>query len=146
MSFDCILVPTDGGDTNEPAETRAIQLAAEQGASLEVLHVVEALSLPVGDHRDALLETLDSEANAIVDRVVGRAADAGVVDATGTVTHGRAPSRIVEIAAKRGCDVIVMGTHGRAENQPYILGSVTARVLQHSPVEVLVVPTHTDRK
>jgi nucleotide-binding universal stress UspA family protein len=146
MSFERVLLPTDGREISEPAETRVIEIALEAGASVEVVHVLDALALPVAEHKEALLETLDSEAHAIVDRVVQRAQDAGVAEVSGTVTRGKAAPHIVDIADELGCDLIVMGTHGRAENQPYILGSVTVRVLRHSPVEVLVVPTHSDRR
>jgi nucleotide-binding universal stress UspA family protein len=146
MSFERILLPTDGGEISEPSETRAIELALEAGASLEVAHILDALALPVAEHKEALLKTLESEAHAIVDRVVQRAQDAGVAEVNGTVARGKAAPHIVDLADELGSDLILMGTHGRAENQPYILGSVTARVLQHPPVEVLVVPTHSDRR
>jgi nucleotide-binding universal stress UspA family protein len=141
VSFERVLLPTDGSAISRPAERRAIELASEAGASLVVLHVLELYGPPLEEHRDALRDELTREARAFVDRIVERATDAGVADATGTVEEGRAPEEIVAVATERDCDVVVMGTHGRANHQPYVLGSVTARVLQESPVEVLVVPT-----
>lgn len=141
MSFERILLPTDGSSANRRAEARAIELAAESGAALDVLHVLEHLALPFDEHADALRETLASEAEAFVGEVVERARDAGVREANWTVTKGRPHESIVETAEDHGCDLVVMGTHGRAEHDPYVLGSVTARALQQSPVEVLVVPT-----
>lgn len=145
MGFERLLLPTDGSAVSEPAETRAIELAREWGASLDVVHVIEATALPLGEHREGLIETLEAEAGAFVNSVVRRAEDAGVADVSGTVVRGKPYEAILDLVDERGCDVIVMGTHGRAEHQPYVLGSVTARVLQHTPIEVLVVPTHQDR-
>jgi nucleotide-binding universal stress UspA family protein len=142
MSFERILLPTDGSTASERAAARAIDLATESGAALEVLHVLEDRPLPFGEHSDALRETLESEAEAFVDAVVERASDAGVGTVDGTVVRGTPYETIVALAEERGCDLVVMGTHGRTEHEPYVLGSVTVRVLQHSPVEVLVVPTH----
>jgi nucleotide-binding universal stress UspA family protein len=128
VSFERILLPTDGSAVSRPAERRAIELARGSGASLAVLHVLEPYG-PAADHRDALREELTREARAFVEEAVARATDAGVADATGTVREGTAAEEIVAFAEERGCDVVVMGTRGRANHGPYALGSVTARVL-----------------
>ncbi len=47
---------------------------------------------------------------------------------------------ILEVAEARGCDLIVMGRSGYGGLQPPFIGSVTARVIGYSPVDVLVVP------
>lgn len=140
MSVERILLPTDGSPASEAAAERAIELARESGADLHVLHVLELLALPF-EHSEALRTTLASEAAEFVDGIVARAKDAGVGEVDGTVRKGRPYETILGVAEERGCDLIVMGSSGRARHPPDVLGSVTARVLQHSPVEVLVVPT-----
>lgn len=51
------------------------------------------------------------------------------------------PAReIVRLAEERGCDVIVMSTHGRSGLTRALVGSVTDRVLRRSSVPVVVVP------
>src|SRR5690349_2591458 len=46
---------------------------------------------------------------------------------------------IVDHAAKRGCDLIVMASHGRRGVAAMLLGSETQRVLIHSKIPVLIV-------
>ena len=45
---------------------------------------------------------------------------------------------ILRAARSLGCDLIVMGSHGRGAAATVLLGSQTARVLAHSRIPVLV--------
>jgi nucleotide-binding universal stress UspA family protein len=51
---------------------------------------------------------------------------------------------ILEILARLGCDLIVMGTHGRSWLKHLLFGSVTEEVvrLAHCPVMVVKAPAH----
>ena len=53
----------------------------------------------------------------------------------------RAASAIVAAARDAGCDLIVMGTHGRRGASHLVLGSDAEAVLKTSPVPVLLVRT-----
>ena len=46
---------------------------------------------------------------------------------------------IVETAASKEADLIVMGSHGRSGLEKLVLGSVTQAVLSHTRLPVLVV-------
>ena len=46
---------------------------------------------------------------------------------------------ILETAEAEGCDLIVMGSHGRKGMQALILGSVAQKVLTHAKMPVLIV-------
>ncbi|MCU0956446.1 MAG: universal stress protein, partial [Hydrogenophaga sp.] len=46
---------------------------------------------------------------------------------------------ILETAQAEGCDLIVMGSHGRQGVKALILGSVAQKILTHAKVPVLVV-------
>jgi nucleotide-binding universal stress UspA family protein len=54
------------------------------------------------------------------------------------VTHNHPHEAIVAIAKDKGCDIIVMATHGRSGIVSLLLGSVTAKVLAHATVPVVV--------
>jgi nucleotide-binding universal stress UspA family protein len=45
---------------------------------------------------------------------------------------------IIRVAEKRGCDLIMMASHGRRGLKGLLLGSETQKVLTHSRIPVLV--------
>ena len=51
--------------------------------------------------------------------------------------HGHAPEVIVDVA--KGCDLIVMGTHGRTGLLHLLLGSVAEKIVRHAPCPVVTV-------
>ena len=52
---------------------------------------------------------------------------------------GTRHSEILNLAAERKIDLIVMGTHGRTGVKRFLLGSVAERVVRESPVPVLTI-------
>ena len=56
------------------------------------------------------------------------------------IVGGAADEAILDYAKENNIDLIVMSTHGRSGVHRWIFGSVTQRVLRHSPVPVLIVP------
>jgi nucleotide-binding universal stress UspA family protein len=72
------------------------------------------------------------------------AAAAGVNCETMHVEHDQPYLAIIEAAAQRLCDLIVMASHGRRGISAILLGSETNKVLTHSTIPVLVVrPRHS---
>ena len=67
-----------------------------------------------------------------------RAAAAGVAHRT-EVAMGEDPHEAIIAAARtHGCDLVAMASHGRRGVKALVLGSVTAKVLTHSEIPVLV--------
>jgi len=142
--YDEILVPTDGSPASEAAIEHAIDLAAQYGARLHALYVVDGAAystLEAGS--EIVVEALRSEGETATQRVADAAADAGT-DTTTTVTTGTAYQSIRDYVAENGIDMIVMGTHGRKGLDRYLLGSVTERVVRTADVPVLTVRQSTD--
>ena len=63
---------------------------------------------------------------------------AGVECETIREIHDQAYRAIIDAAHARGCDLIVMASHGRRGISALLLGSETVKVLTHSTIPVLV--------
>jgi len=63
---------------------------------------------------------------------------AGVACDTVQVEHEHVYQAIIDTANSKGCDLIVMASHGRRGISAIVLGSETVKVLTHSRIPVLV--------
>jgi len=59
------------------------------------------------------------------------------------LTEGDASLQILTQARERGCDLIVIGKHGRQAAEELLLGSVTKHVVSEAECDVLVSTVHT---
>lgn len=142
-----LLVPCDGSERSQRAVTQAVALALALGSRLTVLHVQRAPTLPMpgmGERLDpATLQALTRAAREEAERILARAlatAGAAGVPAEAERIEAESPHRaILESAARLGCDLIVMASHGRRGLRGVLLGSETQRVLVEARVPVLVV-------
>ncbi|WP_129112782.1 universal stress protein [Halegenticoccus tardaugens] len=142
--YERILIPTDGSDAAESAVERAVDLAAEYGATLHALYVVDTAAYGTVDvNFPAFAEELEKEGERAVERVAEAAAEANVPVET-EVTPGSPERVITKYVREHDIDLVVMGTHGRRGLERYLLGSVTARVVRTSDAPVLTVRYHPD--
>jgi nucleotide-binding universal stress UspA family protein len=138
-----MLVGTDGSPRAERAVERAIDQAKCQGASL----------LIVAAFRESgpFLETITSSAKAEAGHLRGaaemalmraarRAKEKGV-EAEWEAHEGDPAEVILDVAARRGVDLIVVGNRGLSGARRYLLGSVPSKVVHHAECDVLVVRT-----
>jgi nucleotide-binding universal stress UspA family protein len=142
MGFKSILSPVDGSPPSDAAVLLAVQLAKESGAQLTFCHAV-AVPLPVHDAggfaREQMMEEGKAQGNAALDAAKAKAMAAGVQAQT-ELLAGPVADAILDAAKARGCDVIVMGTHGRSGLARAVLGSKTADVIARSSLPILVAP------
>ena len=144
-----IMAPIDGSRNSVAALQVAVSLAKDYEAELIVVHVLHARSLlfstplisgvPSASSRQTY-EAEEKEAKKMVDDAVGFAARHGV-KASGQVA-GPADTiakEIVESAASRGVDLIVIGTRGLGAFKRLFMGSVSAGVASRATCPVLVV-------
>lgn len=139
-----LLVPTDGSPLSDYAVEQALAFASELGARITVFTVVEPFHViaympeQVAETRDAY----DRHARQEAERRLAKAADkcraAGVEHATLITSADDPHEAIIAAARTRGCDLIAMASHGRRGVKALVLGSVTAKVLMHSELPVLV--------
>ncbi|RJX43706.1 universal stress protein [Halonotius aquaticus] len=137
--YDTILVPTDGSEPAGAAVDHAVDLAANSGATLHALSVVDSsayASLDVSSEQ--VLDSLETRAGEATETIAETAADAGVETVT-EVSIGSPHEQITDYAEAVDADLIVMGTHGRTGLDRFLLGSVTERVVRAGPCPVLTV-------
>jgi nucleotide-binding universal stress UspA family protein len=143
--FSRILVPTDFSPPSDAALAVAKALAAQFGASIHLIHVLEdpystaAYAVEVyGYLPSGLKNTWQDQAQARLDGLLAPAERARFY-ATTTVLFGSAAESIVEYARDHAMNLIVMGTHGREGVAHLLLGSVTERVVRTAECPVLTV-------
>ncbi|RZF25682.1 universal stress protein [Paraburkholderia sp. UYCP14C] len=147
--FHRILVALDGSNTASRAFDAALTLAAESGAELTPLHVIDvpiiAYDAP-GFDPCAIQNAFIEEGKRIVADAQSRLAARGVKGTPRTVAASipgeDVAKRIVAAALEWRTDLIVMGTHGRRGVQRLMLGSVAERVLRGARCPVLMIPAH----
>ena len=137
-----ILHPTDFSDCSRLAFRLASLLAREQGARLVILHVKQVLG-PMVAYGNAMAQLESGEDQEKHWEILGRFQ---VSDSRVSVEHrlveGDAAREIVRVADDVGCDLIVMGSHGRTGLQRLVFGSVAEQVLRKArcPVVTVKVP------
>jgi len=144
--FKHILIPTDGSERSERGLALGVNLAKIHGARVTVIHVVPDFHLMIayeGAFDPATEEKIEREALVKAEGYLATAKkvadDAGVPCETLRATSDHPYDEIVKTSEQRGCDLIVMTSHGRRSIMSILLGSETRKVLSHASVPVLVV-------
>lgn len=143
--FKNILVPVDFSPYSARAVDTAVELAILFGARLHVVHVEQPVVPAPVPHVPPLigLEAITEAARAACEKqlldTAARIRTAGVSAVDTELLEGIAWRAIVDVAQRDGCDLIVMGTHGRSGFQRALLGSVAERVVRKAPCAVLTV-------
>ena len=137
MEFDRILVPMKLGDIGEEMVATAIALAKERGAQIEAITVVRV------PRRFQLEGDLPADVAARVDASLEEARALGAdygVEVRGDVVRARSIGHaIVDEAARRNADLIVLGSAARWRRQSRFFSPTVDFVLRRAPCEVLVV-------
>ena len=139
-----ILIPTDGSELSEKAVKEGIELAMSMKAKVTVFTAsppfpVVSSEVPVGADSIALYTASAEERAAARLRPGLEYAHArGVSARTQHVFAERPYEAIIAAAAKAGCDLVCMASHGRKGIAGLLVGSETNKVLTHSKVPVLV--------
>jgi nucleotide-binding universal stress UspA family protein len=136
-----ILIPTDGSELAEHAVTNGLSLAKSVGAKVTVIIVEEPFADDPFRSETSALEQLaehKEQAESVLSRAADAAKKAGVPCDTMQLANTEPYQAIIAAASDRGCDLIVMASHGRGGLSAVVLGSVTNKVLTHTKTPVLV--------
>lgn len=144
--YDRILVPTDGSEGVERAVTHAVDLAAAHEATIHAVYVVNTAGftgLPMESSWEGVEKMLREDAENALETVRTLAGQQDVTVET-HVLEGPPQREIVRYAEEEGCDLVVMGTHGRGGIDRLLLGSVAEKVVRSSNVPVMTVRVGTE--
>ena len=145
-----ILLSADGSDVARKGVEGGIALAKALNAKATVITVTEALPVYYGsgdatgwipsqaefDRFDAVCKEFASK---VLDEARAMAEQSGISAELLHVSNEHPATAIIETAKSRGCDLIVMASHGRDVLRKLLLGSQTSEVLVDGSVPVLVV-------
>ena len=90
------------------------------------------------DTREQFLVESRAQAEKNLATLKRAATEAGVPCDTVVETSDHPYEAIIRTADSRGCDLILMASHGRRGMQGKLLGSETQKVLTHTTIPVLV--------
>ena len=142
--FKHILLPIDGSELSLRAAKTGVELAKVCGARIHVLHVVPTfqafvyMSEALVAAEPSYIEESMKLAAEYLAQVKRLAEDAGVKYSGNYEVAERAHEVILQAIREKGCDLVVMGSHGRRGLSRLLLGSETQKVLLESDVPVLV--------
>jgi nucleotide-binding universal stress UspA family protein len=150
LPFTRVLCAVDFSDWSLAAVDYALSLAAESGAALDLLHVVEwpweeppppAFSELPPEQAAALLEfrrNLVASATRRLESLVSKAlTDRCAV--TVQIAHGKPYVETLRLAGDIAADLIVLGVHGRHRLDLAVFGSTTNQVVRQATCPVLTV-------
>jgi nucleotide-binding universal stress UspA family protein len=145
-----ILLSTDGSEIASKGLKQGIALAKALKAKATIITVTEPLPVDYGSgHAGGWIPTQEEfdrfdaasaeRAGKVLDEAKVMAEQIGVSAGFLHVPNAHPATAIIEAAKSRGCDLIVMASHGRRGLRKLFLGSQTSEVLANGSVPVLVV-------
>ena len=135
------LVAVDFSETSPLVINFALRLIDANTSTIDVLHVLGAREddLP----QDVVAKDYEQEARTRLETFLTAFAGAGV-EFKPVIERGDPREVIVDAAATRGCDLIVLGAQGRASLDRFLIGSVAEAIVRTARCDVLVVRPTAD--
>jgi nucleotide-binding universal stress UspA family protein len=145
-----ILLSTDGSDVARKGIEHGTALAKALKAKVIIITVTEPMPayygslhtpgwIPAQAEVDGFDAACKERAAKILDEASAMAEQVGVSAERLHVPNAYPAAAIIETAQSRGCDLIVMASHGRRGVRKLLLGSQTSEVLVDGSVPVLVI-------
>ncbi|GMM89243.1 universal stress protein [Vibrio fortis] len=137
-----ILVPVDLNDKgfSDKAVELAVWHAKNSNAEIHLLNVLPGIHMSMvasyfpKDAANQMKQDVKRQLQEFADKYI----DDEVIYKV-HVAEGKTYSTILDHAEKLGADLIVMPSHKRSKIDKVVLGSVASKVVQNSPINVLVV-------
>jgi len=152
-----ILYATDLSKNSSYAFLYAVDLAKKHNAKIVILHAIEPIpayaeaygGLTGIQKKQQIQEMVESMKNHLAGFCKKAEAQIGPPCAELVskilVFTGYPPDAILNTAEKEGCDMIVLGTHGKGFISYAFLGSVSKSVLHRSQKPVFIIPLPSEK-
>src|SRR5262245_16214277 len=145
-----ILLSTDGSDVARKGVQHGLALAKALNAKATIITVTAPLDVDYGggfqsgyvpsqEESDRFDAACKEHAGKVLDEARAMAEQIGISAELLHVPNAYPGTTIIETAKSKGCDLIVMASHGRSGFKKFWLGSQTSIVLADGSVPVLVV-------
>lgn len=140
MPYQHILVAVDLTEECDPVMKRAVALANSTKAKLSAVHVVEPMAMAFGGDVPMDLSMLQQQQ---FDQAKERLHQftltySEITSSQCHLVYGQPRQEIHRLADEQGCDLIIVGSHGR-HGLALLLGSTANDVLHGAPCDVLAV-------
>ena len=142
--FKHVLLPTDGSSLSQAAIQKGVQFAKSMQAKITGISVMPEQKYYLY-HTDITVQVKEEtskqykrQADQNLSFIEKTAKDADVPCETICEISDHPYEKIIGVAEKRGCDLIMMASHGRRGVSGLLIGSETQKVLTHSKIPVLV--------
>ena len=142
--FQHLLLAIDGSSLSESAFRKGVAFAHDAGARITAVRVIPDFHTytyqveMLADTRTQYARDAGKAVEDYLDAMAAEATAANVPCDTVSVIHDHPYEAIINTALEKGCDLIVMASHGRRGLQGVLIGSETQKVLTHSRIPVLV--------
>ena len=140
--YNKILVPLDGSALAEAVLPHAQALATSEEAEIILLRVsadpAAEFSFSDPSLASSLIEGLEAESLTYLQSIRARLQRAGLRSSF-LIRQGAIAETILRVADEVKADIIAMSTHGRSGVSRWLLGSIANRVVNHSPIPVLLI-------
>lgn len=139
--FKNILVPVDGSDNSYRALDAALLLSEKLGSNITVIHVMEQVPIThIGSEKllNEFLESYKKENQEILSKCSEIATQTGLTINT-FLLEGNPASEILNFSKKEKFDLLIMGRRGLGKFKELILGSISSKIVHHSPSAVLLI-------
>jgi nucleotide-binding universal stress UspA family protein len=139
--FTKILVPADGSDNSYRALETALILSEKLGSNISVVNVMEQVPITHIESEKLLSELLEAykkENQEILSKCSDIARQKGITIKTILLQGNPAPV-ILDYSKKENFDLVIMGSRGMGKFKELILGSVSSKIVHHSPCAIMII-------
>lgn len=138
-----ILAALDGSESSKNALRQTIRFARKENCGVTAVTVLPAYE---GELEIGLMKNIQASFKKPGEKILADARRIALeegVEIETILAEGNAHEAIIDVAVEKNCDLIAMGRRGFGSIQRALMGSVTARVIGYSPIDVLVMPQDT---